>query len=186
MMIVAQHTGKIDHCGAEPACQVPPQRCRAYRLGSMKGQDLVEFAVVVPLFLLLTFAVFDCGRLFFVQMNLQQAVQEAGRFASTGNHLPNPQNPSQNLSRIASINAYVQNAAWGAEQMGASVSALQVSSVNGGSGNAGGPQDTETISLVTNLPLMTPLVAKFFPGGQYTFTSSTTVKNEPFPPAQTN
>ncbi|HMD77213.1 MAG TPA: TadE family protein, partial [Terracidiphilus sp.] len=60
---------------------------------------LVEFALVVPLFLLLVFAVADFGRLFFMQMTLQNAVRQAGRFAMTGSHLPDPNNPGKNLSR---------------------------------------------------------------------------------------
>jgi len=171
---------------ADGPAKIRPQKLRPCRLASTKGQDVVEFGIVVPLFLLLTFAVVDFGRLFFVQMNMQQAIMEAGRFASTGNHLANPKIPGQNLSRINSIIAYAQQAASGAEMMGATLSNIQVSSVYGGSGSAGGPQDTVTVSLTTNLQLLTPMIAKFFPSGQYTFTSSTTCKNEPFPPANTN
>jgi hypothetical protein len=43
-----------------------------------------------------------------------------------------------------------------------------------------------TVSLTTNLPLMTPLISAFFSNGVYTFTSSATVENEPFPASETN
>jgi Flp pilus assembly protein TadG len=138
---------------------------------------MTEFVMVAPLYLLLTFAVIDFGRMFFVQMNLQQTVQEAARFASTGNHLADPKNPGQNLSRVASIIATAQQSVFGAD-----VSNIQVSSIGGGAGSAGGPGDTVTVSLTTNLNLLTPLVARFFPGGVYSFTSSATFKNEPFSP----
>jgi len=141
---------------------------------------MAEFILVAPLYFLLTFAVMDFGRMFFVQMNLQQAVQEAARYASTGNHLPDPNNPGQNLSRVASIVADVQQMA-----IGASVSNVQISSLAGGAGSAGGPGDTVTVSLTTNLPLMTPMVSVFFPNGTYTFTSSATMQNEPFSPSNT-
>jgi hypothetical protein len=36
------------------------------------------------------------------------------------------------------------------------------------------------------MPLMTPIIAAMFPSGQYTFTSSVTVMNEPFQTSQTN
>ena len=75
---------------------------------------MVEFILVAPLYFLLTFAVIDFGRMFFVQMTVQQAVQEAARYASTGQHLPNPNVPGQNLSRVASITAQVQRDAVGA------------------------------------------------------------------------
>ena len=142
---------------------------------------MVEFVLVAPLYFLLTFAVIDFGRMFFVQMNVQQAVQEAARYASTGQHLPDPNNQGQNLSRIASITAEVQKAA-----VGANVTNVQVSSLAGGAGSAGGPGDTVTVSVTTNLALMTPMVGKFFPNGVYTFTSSATFKNEPFSSTNTN
>jgi Flp pilus assembly protein TadG len=141
---------------------------------------MVEFILVAPLYFLLIFAVMDFGRMFFVQMNVQQAVQEAARYASTGNHLPDPNNPGQNLSRVNSIIAEVQQAA-----IGANVTNVQVSSLAGGAGSAGGPGDTVTVSLTTNLALLTPMVASFFPNGTYTFISSATFKNEPFSPGNT-
>ena len=150
----------------------------------MKGQNVVEFALVIPLFLYLLCGVMDFGRAFFIQMNLQQAVQDGGRFASTGNHLPDPANPGQNLSRIQSIIATVENEALVVS--GVNPANLQISSLLGGTGSAGGPGDTVTVSLVTNLQLMTPMIGAFFPNGTYTFTSSATFKNEHFNPSNTN
>ena len=154
---------------------------RGFRLLSKKGQTMMEFALIAPLFFLLIFAVMDFGRMFFVQVNLQQAVQEAARFASTGNHLTDPSAPANNLSRVASIVQMAQQSAWA----GASVTNVQVSSLQGGAGSAGGPGDTVTVSLTTTLPLMTPVMANFFPNGAYTFTSSATFKNEPFQASNT-
>ena len=152
---------------------------RAYRAKSMRGQTMVEFAIVAPLFLFLAFGILDFGRMFFMQMNLQQAVDEAGRFASTGNHLPDPNNPQQNLSRVSSIIAEAQQSAL------VPISSVLISSLAGGVGSAGGPGDTVTISFTTNLQLMTPIIARLFPNGEYTFTSSATFKNEPFSPSNT-
>ena len=135
-------------------------------------------------FFFLLFAVLDYGRAFFVQMNLQQAVQDAARFASTGNHLPDPNNPNQSLSRVQSIMAMVQSEAVAVP--GVNPQDLQISSVLGGTNNAGGPGDTVTLSLTTNLPLMTPMIGLLFPNGDYTFTSCATFKNEPFDPNRAN
>ena len=154
-----------------------PNRPRRPEIG---GQAMVEFLLVAPLFFFLIFAVFDFGRLFFVEMEIENAVQEAGRFASTGNHLPDPKNPGQSLSRVNSIIAAVQQAAFGTQ-----IASTQISSLRGGKGSAGGPGDTVTVSVTTNLKLMTPIIARGFPNGMYTFTSSATFKNEPFPPANT-
>src|SRR5260221_13442671 len=70
---------------------------------AMKGQAMIEFAIVAPIFFFLIFAAMDYSRMFFSQMTLQDAVQEAGRYASTWNHQPDPNNPGQNLSRVNSI-----------------------------------------------------------------------------------
>jgi TadE-like protein len=153
------------------------------RLDSTKGQTMVEFAIVATMFFFLIFALLDFGRLFFVQMNLQEAVQEAARYASTGNHLPNPNNPGQTLSRVQSITTEAEQAAFG---WGANVTNIKISSLNGGVGSAGGPGDVVTVSLTVSLKLLTPIVAAGFPNGMYTFISSSTVKNEPFSAANTN
>src|ERR1017187_5492312 len=46
---------------------------------SARGTTLVEFAFVLPMFVLLLFAVADFARLFYIEMTLQNAVREAGR-----------------------------------------------------------------------------------------------------------
>jgi Flp pilus assembly protein TadG len=152
-----------------------------YRAAPTAGTSILEFAMVAPMVLLLLFAVFDFARLFYVEMNLQNAVREAGRFGITGNHLSDPNHPGQTLSRVNSIIQVAQQAA-----IGLDVSNIQISSASGGKGSAGGPGDTLIISLTTNLKLMTPIVAQFFTNGSYTFTVGVTVKNEPFPPGNTS
>jgi hypothetical protein len=69
--------------------------------------------------------------------------------------------------------------------VGATITNVQVSSLQGGAGSAGGPGDTVTVTVTTSLQLITPLVAPFFPGGTYTFNSSVSYKNEPFPATNT-
>ena len=156
------------------------------RLGWATGQSAVEFALALPVFFLLVFTVMDFGRMFFVQENIQRALLQGARYASTGNHQAgNDPSTGKAYTRLASIQKYVNQQASIPISMGASLSTLQVSSVNGGAGSPGGPQDIETISVTTTLPLMTPFVSRFFPNKQYTFVSSATVQNEPFPPSQT-
>jgi Flp pilus assembly protein TadG len=151
------------------------------RFRSEEGQSLVEVAIAALLFFFLMFAVFDFGHLFFVEMDVQNALQEAARYGSTGNHLPNPNSPGQFLSRVASIVDTLEN-----DASGVNISNIQISSVNGGSNSAGGPGDLMTVSTIVNMPLMTPLIAQLFPNGQFTFTASVTIMNEPFSPSQTN
>jgi Flp pilus assembly protein TadG len=151
------------------------------RSRSEDGQSLVEFALTFSLFIFLVFAVFDFGHLFFVVMNVQNAIQDAARYGSTGNHLPDPKNPGKTLSRVTSIINTLQ-----ADAVGVKISNVQVTSLNGGSGSGGGPGDMLTVTASVDMPLMTPVIAQLFPNGKYTFNASITIKNEPFPASQTN
>ncbi len=150
---------------------------------SCRGQSLVEFALVAPLFFLLVFGITDFGRLFFTQETLQFALREAGRYAVTGQHMADPNNANATLSRVASIKAIAQQKAIG---LISDPNNITVSS--GGIPNyAGGPGDTVVVSLTTNLKLITPMIGRFFgPSQTYTFTVQTTFRNEPFDFSQTN
>jgi Flp pilus assembly protein TadG len=51
---------------------------------SEKGQSLVEFALILPIFLLLLFAILDFGRIYFAYLTIDHAGREAARAASIG------------------------------------------------------------------------------------------------------
>jgi len=46
------------------------------------GQGLVEFAIVIPMFLLIVFSMFDLGRVVWANDSLANAAREGARFAS--------------------------------------------------------------------------------------------------------
>jgi|HubBroStandDraft_2_1064218.scaffolds.fasta_scaffold247036_2 Flp pilus assembly protein TadG len=158
----------------------------ATRLRLTRGQAMVEFAMTLGLFFLVLFAVIDYGWLLFAQMNIQQAVQDGGRYASTGDFKTGSSGKS--IGRILSIEETIQNEI---SIPGVDTTKLQVSSMNSKgvvtSGSAGGPGDVVTVTLVTPMSLLAPLnfFGSFFPSS-YAFTSSATFKNEPFDPANTN
>jgi Flp pilus assembly protein TadG len=144
----------------------------------------VEFALVLPVFLLLLCGVIDFSNVFYNEMTMQNALRQAGRFATTGNTLADPNNPGQNLSRVASIIATAQQAAAG---LNMSANSINISSNGtggtGGAANAGGPGDIITISVTGGVPMLTPVIAPFFPpNGTYNYTVSVTFKNEPWKP----
>jgi len=161
---------------ASPA-YLPAKWCGRDEAGSVS----LEFALSATLLFTVILGCFEFACLMYSQLTLQNAVREAGRYAMTGNHLPDPNNPGHNLSRASSIEQVAQTAA-----MGLDVSNIHISSLNGGNNNAGGPGDTVTISLTANLPLMTALIGQYFNHGTYTTTVSASFRNEPFPPANSN
>lgn len=170
-----------DRRAAGPTARVHRLRHLLCGSRSAEGQTVLEFALVFMLFMFLVFGVFDFGHLFFVKMGVQNAVQEAARYGSTGNHLPDPNNPGNNLSRVDSIIATLQRSS-----VGPDITNVQISSLNGGTDSAGGPGDIMTITVTASVPLFTPLIANLFPRGRYAFKTSVTIKNEPFPASETN
>jgi len=53
-------------------------------MNSQKGQSLVEFAMVLPLLVLLLFGITDFGRIFHAYLTIDHAGREAARVASIG------------------------------------------------------------------------------------------------------
>lgn len=51
---------------------------------SEKGQSLVEFALVIPLLVMILFGIVDFGRIFHTYLTLDHAGREAARAASIG------------------------------------------------------------------------------------------------------
>jgi Flp pilus assembly protein TadG len=152
---------------------------------------MIEFALVSMIFFILLFTVIDFSWLFFAQANLQDAVREAARYASTGQHLPvNPSDPSQgSLARVASI----QNVIMGLVE-GANINPstdIVVSSANNTASppvitmNSGGaPGDTVTVTVHGHVPLLTGVIGSFFGGSStYNFTAQTSYQNEKFDPS---
>src|SRR6202046_3995091 len=150
--------------------------------GLSPGQSTPEFAAVGLLFFALVVAVMNYSWIFFARMNVQQAMDDGGRFASTGYHITTKTGTTE--SRTQSIINTIQNEISVTNINVASN--LSICSVNGGgktsagSAPAGSPVDTVPLSLTSSMPIWTPWLAKLFSGGNYTFTASTTFKNEPF------
>jgi len=53
-----------------------------------RGQSLVEFALVAPIFILILLAIFDLGRGVFIYTSITNAAREAGRLAIVNQDLP--------------------------------------------------------------------------------------------------
>ncbi len=191
MLTLGERMGKLSGRTLDKTGRMAPLKRGASMFGLAKGQTMVEYAMVLGLFLFLLFAVMDFGWLMFAQLNVQQAVDDGGRYASTGQE-------TGSGNRILSIIQQIQNeiAIPGVNASNVSICSTPPASVtascynpanpSGTIGAAGGPGYTVTISLTSTLPLMTPGLSKLFTGGVFTFTSSTTFVNEPFNPSQTD
>lgn len=59
----------------------PWHKRTASRLGE-KGAAAVEFALIVPIFLVLVLGIFEFGRAFNIQVSLSEAAREAARYAA--------------------------------------------------------------------------------------------------------
>ncbi|MGA6973185.1 MAG: TadE/TadG family type IV pilus assembly protein [Candidatus Binatus sp.] len=150
-----------------------------------KGQTMAEFAGVSLFFFALLFAIIDYGWAFFAKMNIQQAVDDGGRYASTGQE-------TGSGARITSIQNVILNEI---SIPGVTASDIVIcsdlggcSTTNGNLGAAGGPLDTVTITMTVPMKLLAPIgfLANLFPSTGYTLVSTSTFKNEPFSPTTTD
>ena len=136
-----------------------------------RGSMLVEAAVVLPLLLLLLFAITEFGRLFYTKITVESAVRQAARFAVTGNLLEDPGSPGNDLSREDGIKQYVVTHAAGVT---VDPSRITVEPLGGG-----GPGDLVKVTAEHTFRFVAPIVGRFFDDGEYTFTYTATMKNEP-------
>ncbi len=149
------------------------------------GETLVEFAISISLFLLLILAIMDFASLYYTKLTLQSAARQAGRYAITGQCVTNGSG-SCTLSRYNSIIQTLQNASNGLlnSSNGSDITITCTPNGSGCPNQAGGPGDIITITVTYTYGFATAPIAKFFTGGQYTFTVSVAFNNEPFPPAE--
>lgn len=66
--------------------RAPWRRALAHRLGSERGAAAVEFALVVPVLLLLLVGIVEFGRLYNTQIELSGAAREGARVMAIGNN----------------------------------------------------------------------------------------------------
>ena len=76
---------------------------RAPRRG--RGQALVEFALVIPIFLLMLIALFDLGRAVFAYNTLTNAAREGARLAAVNQDLPTIIDRAKKQTAIVELDA---------------------------------------------------------------------------------
>jgi TadE-like protein len=78
-------------------------------LRSQRSQSMVEFAIVAPLLLLLIFGIVDFGRVIYVYITLNQAVNEAARVAIRDSPLLPTNADVENAARIHAVDVRLAN-----------------------------------------------------------------------------
>lgn len=153
------------------------------RLRDTSGTSIVEAAIITPLLLLLTLSIVDFGVLFYVYLALENGVSQATRFGVTGNLLPDPNNPTVNLSRDASIRLAMRQAT---PTLTIPDTAFTFSHMGAGgawTAGSGGPNDLTKVSVGYTWAFINPLLWPFFTGGQITLNAESAMKNEGAPPS---
>jgi hypothetical protein len=161
------------------------------RLKDQKGAFVVEFALILPIFLLLIFGIMDFGWYFFVQHTLQFATREGTRLALVGRQLDDPGHPGQLLSREASIVKTIrENAALAVNNPNeVHIYIFPVSSDSGYQDptnyenlprDVGGAGDYMRVKTSYTFRFMTPLIGAFFPQWKIDVQAQATYKNERF------
>ena len=143
-----------------------PDRARHER---SLGQGLVEFALVLPVFLLLLLFAVDFGRLFFTYIQLDNAARETAAYAAV-----NPTTGDADLTTFALQEANVQG------QRGESPISATSACVDSSGGSiacstaAGGdgPGNRITVNTSETFTFLTPLIGNFWPGGLHIASSA--------------
>jgi hypothetical protein len=83
MQPLDHHTGSRNpHSGRKVTCGDSPHKLLCAILkGSPSGQDLAEFAIIVPFLIFVIFGVLDLGRGFFSAITIANAAREGARYA---------------------------------------------------------------------------------------------------------
>ena len=136
---------------------------------SKRGQSVVEFTLAAPLFFVAFYAIVEFSHLFYLRVAVQHALDEAGRYMSTGQG----QSLTDANARLSAIkNVFCSNlVATGIACPTAGDSAFSLNPLSGG-----GPGDPVTITLTFSKPFFTG----FFGLNPIPLTVSTTYQNEPY------
>ena len=135
------------------------------------GQGMVEFLMVIPVFLVLFFGIFEFSRYWYTRAQIRGAVAEATRFAATGNQVTDP-DTGDPLSRALSVESIILA---DVGRFGVTGSDITLNPSDGG-----GPEEIVTVTLDYEYPVGVPIMERVLGTGILDFTVSTSLRNEPF------
>jgi len=129
-----------------------------------RGQAMVEFALVLPLFILLLVGLLDVGRLVFINNSVSEAAREGARWGAV-------QSRSVDAAGRDSIGRHVLGAITGVPTPNVSVSCEK----DGASVSRCNSNDILVVTVSTPVPLTTPLLDRLIGTPTVTSTSKVTV-----------
>jgi Flp pilus assembly protein TadG len=153
----------------------------------LKGQSLVEFALTIPVLLLMVLGTFEFARLFLAWVTVQNCAQSAARFATTGKQFADPHLDPWDTARLGAIKAQALDKA-----VSLNIDGTASPSSSGyfhvfvyasdppvlGAEYPGGPNARVAVDVVYNYPLIMPLLNVLFP--YITLTGHSEMINEQF------
>lgn len=137
------------------------QSPRRGRFGSIRGQSVVEFALVLPVLMLLMLIAVDFGRLFFTTIQLTNAAREGVSYAAT-----NPTDTATIQARVATEANVQAQQGQGAITVSTACANSAGTTIACSAATLGTAASGNTIKVVTReaFTFLTPLINGFFGG----------------------
>ena len=132
---------------------------------------MIETALISGLFFMALLPIYDLGRAWYVQSNLQYATRSAARLLTVG--------ANRNLTRQQAVATLMQEAS-GLDLSAAQVTVASRALCGSGSGT-GAAGELVTLTATVRVPLVTPFLQPFFRRGMYNAQAAATFLNEVAP-----
>lgn len=155
------------------------RRLRRHRATRSRGQSLVEFALILPVFMLFFATTLDLGRLALAQLSISNAAREGAFQASK---TPTSFDSTQGCPADGKSNLVVCRVLLEAKSSGVTIVPADISLACSVSGCPVGLGNRVTVSVLGHFQLLTPILSPFFNGStNITFTRSATNQIETLP-----
>lgn len=149
-----------------------------------RGQSLVEFALILPVFMVLFATTLDLGRLAVAQLSVTNAARE-GAFQAT--KTPTDVDPAAPCPANGKTNLVICRVQLELKDSGVSVAPSDVAVACSVAGCPTGMGNRVTVNVTGHFQLLTPILAGFFGGHQnLAFTRSATMQIETLPAPPTS
>ena len=153
------------------------RQCKQLRAARQGGASIVEFAIVIPAFLLIMLGIIEMSMMYFADLTMQHAVREGARYAVTGQSNLDPS--ASNQQRYQAVLQKIKDSSMGMYNKVNPVISVNGSSATNASmfGEAG---DVVVISIACTWQFSTPIISALFEDGKARFVVAATMRNESY------